>query len=53
LSENLSLKGEYLFVPSNQENVIYNTDYDEDIDFSNQSHLLPVELSCKFSGPGS
>jgi outer membrane immunogenic protein len=48
LGENWSVKGEYLFVQMDTENVVYDSDDDEDIDFSSRAHLLRVGLNYQF-----
>ncbi|MCP4934456.1 MAG: outer membrane beta-barrel protein, partial [bacterium] len=49
LSQNWSFKGEYLFVQMDKENVVYDAGSDDDIDFSNRSHLVRIGLNYKFN----
>jgi outer membrane immunogenic protein len=46
--DNWSVKGEYLFVQMDTENVVYDSDDNEEIDFSSRAHLLRVGLNYQF-----
>ena len=39
LGHNLSFKGEYLYVQMDTKNIVYDVGQDDDLDFSNRSHL--------------
>ena len=53
LTDHWSLKGEYLFVQMDKENVVYDTTGDQDVDLSNRSYQFRMGLNYRFGGSRS